>query len=409
MRLDCRFDEFHSPRAVKHRGIGQEIRRKRNSHSASLDGDGELGVETRPGIDKGLRTTARLPVEAAGGTAYAGAFAANKRLGGRVQPIDAKDFGGLHVPLEAGFIAEYSESNGAIGACRRLRYEERSRHRIVVSHVHEGGVIERLVGAADMQLGTQRRHGHARDETGHVMGVHTDIGGCEGGTGALRVDAPLAALVVGSDRRDRPVLDEFDMDVPNPPQLACAHHLACTITAASAELIETFGSVDILVNNAGVLSNNKILDTSLEGWRRVSGINFEAAFLLIRAFLPGMRATKWGRIINMSSYAAKCGGLTAGTAHSVSKSALIGLTFATARETARDGITANAIALAYVMSPMVSEQLTDDQRRSQLAQIPVGRFCTPEEVAHAVLFLASPLAGFITGEVIDMNGGLQFD
>ena len=184
---------------------------------------------------------------------------------------------------------------------------------------------------------------------------------------------------------------------------------AGAIAAASSELIETFGSVDILVNNAGVLSNNKIHDTSLEEWRRVSGINFEAAFLLIRAFLPGMRARKWGRIINMSSYAAKCGGLTAGTAYSVSKSALIGLTFATARETARDGITANAIAPAYVMSPMVSEQLTDDQRRSQLAQIPVGRFCTPEEVAHVVSFLASPLAGFITGEVIDMNGGLQFD
>lgn len=61
------------------------------------------------------------------------------------------------------------------------------------------------------------------------------------------------------------------------------------------------------------------------------------------------------------------------------------------------------------MSPMVSEQLTEEQRRRQLAQIPVGRFCEPEEVAHAVLFLASPLAGFITGEVIDMNGGLQFD
>ena len=69
----------------------------------------------------------------------------------------------------------------------------------------------------------------------------------------------------------------------------------------------------------------------------------------------------------------------------------------------------NAIAPAYVMSPMVFEQLTDDQRELQLAQIPVGRFCEPEEVAHAVIFLASPLAGFITGEVIDMNGGLQFD
>jgi 3-oxoacyl-[acyl-carrier protein] reductase len=181
------------------------------------------------------------------------------------------------------------------------------------------------------------------------------------------------------------------------------------IASASLELIEHFGSIDILVNNAGVLSNDKINDTTLEEWRRVVSINVEAAFLLIRAFLPGMRARKWGRIINMSSYAAKSGGLTAGTAYSVSKSALIGLTFATARETAGDGITANAIAPAYVMSPMVSEQLTEPQRLHQLAQIPVGRFCKPEEVAHAVSFLASPLAGFITGEVIDMNGGLHFD
>jgi 3-oxoacyl-[acyl-carrier protein] reductase len=181
------------------------------------------------------------------------------------------------------------------------------------------------------------------------------------------------------------------------------------IASVSSELIELFGSIDILVNNAGVLSNDKINDTTLEEWRRVVSINLEAAFLLIRSFLPGMRARKWGRIINMSSYAAKSGGLTAGTAYSVSKSALIGLTFATARETAGDGITANAIAPAYVISPMVSEQLTEAQRRHQLAQIPVGRFCRPEEVAHAVSFLASPLAGFITGEVIDMNGGLHFD
>jgi 3-oxoacyl-[acyl-carrier protein] reductase len=191
----------------------------------------------------------------------------------------------------------------------------------------------------------------------------------------------------------------FRLDLSNPD----------AIGEASSRILEACGAIDILVNNAGVLSNNKIQEASLEEWRRVSGINLEAAFLLIRAFLPGMRARKWGRIINMSSYAAKCGGLTAGTAYSVSKSALIGLTFSTARETARDGITANAIAPAYVLSPMVSEQLTEDQRRDQLAQIPVGRFCTPEEVAHTVSFLASPLAGFITGEVIDMNGGLQFD
>jgi 3-oxoacyl-[acyl-carrier protein] reductase len=169
------------------------------------------------------------------------------------------------------------------------------------------------------------------------------------------------------------------------------------------------GRIDILVNNAGVLSNAKLAATTIEEWRRVHTINLDAAFLLARALLPSMRAEKWGRVINMASFAAKSGGLTAGTAYSVSKAALIGLTFSIARETAADGVTVNAIAPAYVLSPMVTEQLTSEQRARQLSQIPVGRFCEPEEVAHSVSYLASPLAGFITGEVIDMNGGLQFD
>jgi 3-oxoacyl-[acyl-carrier protein] reductase len=181
------------------------------------------------------------------------------------------------------------------------------------------------------------------------------------------------------------------------------------IETIASGLVKRFGGIDILVNNAGILSNNKVLETTIDEWRRVNCVNVDAAFMLIRAFLPSMRANKWGRIINMSSYAAKSGGLTAGTAYSVSKSSLIGLTFTIARETAGEGITVNAVAPAYVMSAMVSEQLTEEQRLQQLTQIPVGRFCEPEEVAHTVSFLASPLAGFITGEVIDMNGGLHFD
>lgn len=175
------------------------------------------------------------------------------------------------------------------------------------------------------------------------------------------------------------------------------------------EVSAVTGPIDILVNNAGILSNAKIENTDLEEWRRLHTINVDAAMVLCKALVPRMRQRKWGRIVSVSSYAAKCGGLTAGTAYTVSKSALIGLTFSVARECASHGITANAIAPAYVMSPMVSEQLSEEQRAAQRAAIPVGRFCEPEEVAHAVSFLASPLAGFITGEVIDMNGGLQFD
>ena len=171
----------------------------------------------------------------------------------------------------------------------------------------------------------------------------------------------------------------------------------------------TLGPVDILVNNAGVLSNAKSQATDETEWRRVLSINLDAAFFLARAVIPSMVDRHWGRIINTSSLAAKTGGLTAGTAYSVSKGALSALTFSLARELAPSGVTANGIAPAYVRTPMVTEQLTEAQRQALLATIPVGRYCEPEEFGHVVRFLASPRAGFITGEIVDLNGGLVMD
>ena len=191
--------------------------------------------------------------------------------------------------------------------------------------------------------------------------------------------------------------------------------VACDITdsakvrAAHERIASALGPVDILVNNAGVLSNHKSEATDDAEWRRVMGANLDGAFYWARAVLPGMKARTWGRIINVCSLAAKTGGLTAGTAYAASKGALASLTFSLAREAAAHGVTVNAISPAYVKTPMVTEQLNEAQRQALLAQIPVGRFCEPEEFAHAVRFLASPLAGFITGEVLDVNGGLMMD
>ena len=175
------------------------------------------------------------------------------------------------------------------------------------------------------------------------------------------------------------------------------------------EIRGLLGDVEILVNNAGILSNNKSMETSIEEWRRVMSINLDGAFYLSRFWLPDMKQNGWGRIINICSLAAKTGGLTAGTAYTTSKGGLTALTFSLAREAAKFGVTVNGISPAYINTPMVTDHLDEEQRRKLLATIPVGRFCEPEEVAYLVEFIASPHAGFITGEVVDINGGLHLD
>jgi 3-oxoacyl-[acyl-carrier protein] reductase len=207
---------------------------------------------------------------------------------------------------------------------------------------------------------------------------------------ALRADG---VKVIGVDVKPTP--DGIVCDISDP--------------AAAEKAMRALGRVDILVNNAGILSNNKSEATAPDEWRRVLAANLDGAFYLSRAAIPGMKERRWGRIVNTCSLAAKTGGLTAGTAYSTSKGALTSLTFSLARELAAFGVTVNGISPAYVRTPMVTEQLTEAQRQAVLAQIPVGRFCEPEEFAHVVRFLVSPLSGFITGEIIDLNGGVIMD
>jgi len=189
------------------------------------------------------------------------------------------------------------------------------------------------------------------------------------------------------------------LDISDPEQVA----------GKCDNLRQAHGDVEVLINNAGLLTNNKAVETTTEEWRKLMSVNLDGCFYLSRECLPGMRANKWGRIINICSLAMKTGGLTAGTAYTTSKGGMGALTFSLARECAVDGITVNGIAPAYIKTPMVTEQLSEEQRQQLLRDIPVGRFCEAEEIGHVVRFLASPLAGFITGEIIDINGGLHLD
>ena len=165
----------------------------------------------------------------------------------------------------------------------------------------------------------------------------------------------------------------------------------------------TFGGVDILINNAGIHQHLTIDQLSLEDWDNVMTVNMDSAFLLTKGVLPYMKEKGWGRIVNMSSLSGFAG-TTVECHYAASKAGLIGLTKATALEVASYGITVNAISPGSIETDMLDLKSEEDRRR-RVAPIPVGRIGQPEDIAHAVLFLVSPKASFVTGETIHVNGG----
>ncbi len=168
--------------------------------------------------------------------------------------------------------------------------------------------------------------------------------------------------------------------------------------------LEKFGRLDILVNNAGIRQDGLVLRMRDEDWDRVMAVNLKGAFHCVRAALRGMVRQRGGRIINVTSVVAVSG--NAGQANYVSaKAGLIGFTKAVALEVASRGITVNAVAPGFIETDMTAGLDADLQQRYQ-AQIPAGRFGRPEEVAWAIGFLASEEAGYLTGQVLHVNGGM---
>ena len=170
---------------------------------------------------------------------------------------------------------------------------------------------------------------------------------------------------------------------------------------AVARMVENIekelGWVAILVNNAGILTQKPLGEISEADWDETLAVNLKSAFLVTQKVLPGMRAKRWGRIINLSSVAAQTGGVT-GPHYAASKAGLLGLTHSYARHLVKEGITVNAISPALIETEMVSGNLavTPDV-------VPVGRFGAPDEVAEVIVMLAKN--GYITGQTINVNGG----
>jgi 3-oxoacyl-[acyl-carrier protein] reductase len=188
-----------------------------------------------------------------------------------------------------------------------------------------------------------------------------------------------------------------------------------TDTAAARELderlMQTWGPVSILVNNAGISPKPPsglsagLLEITCAEWNRVLDVNLSAAMRLCQVFVPRMKASSWGRIVNVSSLAGRARSAFAGASYSASKAGLIGLTCAIASEFGAAGITANCVAPGRIQTRMAA-QAGEESNRRYAEQIPVRRPGTPAEVASAIAYRASEDVAFINGALLDLNGGV---
>ncbi len=189
-----------------------------------------------------------------------------------------------------------------------------------------------------------------------------------------------------------------------------AHVLTCDLSdPASVEALPksaaaAMGSVDILVNNAGITRDNLFMRMSDEEWQSVIDVNLTSTFRLCRGVLRGMMKARWGRIVNVSSVVGATGNPGQGN-YAASKAGMVGMSKSLAAEVASRNITVNCVAPGFITTAM-TDKLTEDQKSRILTSVPAGRMGEASEIAAAVLYLASPEAGYVTGAVLHVNGGM---
>jgi 3-oxoacyl-(acyl-carrier-protein) reductase len=232
------------------------------------------------------------------------------------------------------------------------------------------------------------------------------ITGASGGIGAAVARALHAAgaeVALSGTRRDP--LETLAAELGSRAHvLTCNLSVPAEVEALPKAAIEAMGRVEILVNNAGITRDNLFMRMSDDEWASVIDVNLTACFRLSRAVLRGMMKARWGRIVNITSVVGATGNPGQGN-YAAAKAGLVGMSKSLAYEVASRGITVNCVAPGFIATAM-TDKLNDDQKGKILSQIPAGRMGDAPEIAAAVLYLASPEAGYVTGATLHVNGGM---
>jgi len=243
------------------------------------------------------------------------------------------------------------------------------------------------------------------DLSGHVALV---TGASQGIGRAIALELAKRGAAVALCARNEEKLNAVRDEITSAGGKASAFRLDVTnddeIKSVIKAAIEQLGKVDILVNNAGITKDNLVLRMKRADWDAVVNTNLSSAYVAIQAVLSSMMKQRWGRIINITSINGQIG-QTGQANYSASKAGLIGLTMSVAREVASRNITVNAVSPGYIETAMTQE-LTPELREQMLKVVPLGRVGQDRDIANAVCFLASDDASYITGHVLNVNGGI---
>jgi len=235
------------------------------------------------------------------------------------------------------------------------------------------------------------------------------ITGASQGIGhACALSLAREGATIAAAARNREKLDQLVAEITAAGGKACAFVMDVAdeeqVKSGIKSALAQSGKIDILVNNAGITRDQLVMRMKRADWDAVLNTNLTSAYLCIQQVIGSMLKQRWGRIINITSVFGQMG--QAGQAnYAASKAGLIGLTMAMAREVASRNITCNAVAPGFIETSMTAE-LSDEFKQSAVKNIPLGRVGSPEDVASAVSFLASEEASYITGQVLNVNGGL---